>query len=155
MPEPAAARIAQLALPLLLRLPPETSHALGLRGVKLLARRWPVPAVPGGRTIEIFGRHFAHPVGLAAGFDKNGDYLDALGALGFSHIEVGTVTPRPQAGNPRPRLFRLRGAQALHRRAPALAIEDFRPDEEWGGHRAGAAPSGCASAARAAPKEAR
>jgi dihydroorotate dehydrogenase len=113
MPEPAAVRIAQLALPLLLRLPPETSHALGLRGVKLIARRWPLPAVPGGRSIEIFGQRFVHPVGLAAGFDKNGDYLDALGALGFSHIEVGTVTPRPQAGNPRPRLFRLRGAQAL------------------------------------------
>jgi dihydroorotate dehydrogenase len=113
MPDSAGARIAQLALPLLLRLPPETSHALGLRGVKLLARCWTAPAAPDGRTIELFGRRFAHAVGLAAGFDKNGDYLDALGALGFSHIEVGTVTPRPQAGNPRPRLFRLRGAQAL------------------------------------------
>ena len=59
------------------------------------------------------GLRFAHPVGLAAGFDKNADYLDALGALGFSHIEIGTVTPRAQPGNPRPRLFRLRRAGAL------------------------------------------
>jgi dihydroorotate dehydrogenase len=56
--------------------------------------------------VHRFGLAFAHPLGLAAGFDKNGDYLDALGALGFSHIEVGTVTPRPQAGNPKPRMFR-------------------------------------------------
>jgi dihydroorotate dehydrogenase len=52
-------------------------------------------------------------VGLAAGFDKNGDYLDALGALGFSHIELGTVTPRPQPGNPKPRMFRIPGHLAL------------------------------------------
>jgi dihydroorotate dehydrogenase len=59
------------------------------------------------------GLSFAHPLGLAAGFDKNGDYLDALGALGFAHIEVGTVTPRAQPGNPKPRLFRIPGMQAL------------------------------------------
>jgi dihydroorotate dehydrogenase len=53
------------------------------------------------------GLRFAHPLGLAAGFDKNGDYLDALGVLGFSHIELGTVTPRPQPGNPKPRMFRI------------------------------------------------
>ena len=56
--------------------------------------------------MSCLGLEFAHPVGLAAGFDKNGDHLDALGALGFSHIELGTVTPRPQPGNPRPRMFR-------------------------------------------------
>ena len=53
------------------------------------------------------------PLGLAAGFDKNGDYLDALGAIGFSHVELGTVTPRPQPGNPKPRMFRVPGATAL------------------------------------------
>ena len=60
-----------------------------------------------------FGLEFAHPVGLAAGFDKNGDHLDALGCLGFSHIELGTVTPRPQAGNPKPRMFRARHLTGL------------------------------------------
>src|SRR4051812_7288923 len=105
--------LARAALPLLLRLPPEAAHALGLRGLKLLGSRWPAPLAPASLAVEVFGLRFAHPVGLAAGFDKNGDYLDALGALGFSHIEIGTVTPNPQAGNPRPRLFRLRGARAL------------------------------------------
>ena len=105
--------LARAALPLLLRLPPETAHNLGLRGLKLLASRWPVLDAPAALAVRAFGLDFAHPVGLAAGFDKNGDYLDALGALGFSHIEVGTVTPRAQAGNRRPRLFRLRDSQAL------------------------------------------
>jgi dihydroorotate dehydrogenase len=105
--------LARAALPLLLRLPPETAHSLGLHGIKLLAPRWSAVAAPARLRIHTLGLRFAHPLGLAAGFDKNGDYLDALGALGFSHIEIGTVTPRPQPGNQRPRLFRLRGAQAL------------------------------------------
>jgi len=109
----AASRLAHLALPLLQRLPPETAHALGLRALKLLARGWAAPPVPATLAVQALGLRFAHPVGLAAGFDKDGDYLDALGALGFSHVEIGTVTPRPQPGNPRPRLFRLRGAGAL------------------------------------------
>jgi dihydroorotate dehydrogenase len=109
----AIPRLARLGLPLLLRLPPEASHALGLRGIKLLASGWPAPEVPPGLAVEAFGLRFAHPIGLAAGFDKNGDYLDALGALGFSHVEIGTVTPRPQPGNPRPRLFRRRESRAL------------------------------------------
>jgi dihydroorotate dehydrogenase len=62
---------------------------------------------------EIWGVDFAHPVGLAAGFDKDGRYVNALGALGFGHVEVGTVTGRAQAGNPKPRLFRLPGDEAL------------------------------------------
>jgi dihydroorotate dehydrogenase len=105
--------LARAALPLLLRLPAETSHTLGLRGLKLLARGWPAPAIAPALALEAFGLRFTHAVGLAAGFDKSGDFLDALGALGFSHVEVGTVTPRPQPGNPRPRLFRLRAARAL------------------------------------------
>jgi dihydroorotate dehydrogenase len=105
--------VTRVALPLLLRLPPEASHALGLRGLKLLSSSWAAPEVAPRLAVEAFGLRFAHPVGLAAGFDKNGDYLDALGALSFSHIEIGTVTPRPQPGNQRPRLFRLRDAQAL------------------------------------------
>jgi dihydroorotate dehydrogenase len=105
--------LSRAALPLLLRFPPELSHSLGLRALELLSRGSPAPAVAPSLGVEAFGLRFAHAVGLAAGFDKNGDFLDALGALGFSHIEIGTVTPRPQPGNRRPRLFRLRGAQAL------------------------------------------
>jgi dihydroorotate dehydrogenase len=113
MPAGGAARTTvALGLPVLQRLPPETAHHLALRGLELLRHCWRVPALS-GLDIDLLGHRFAHPVGLAAGFDKNGDHLDALGALGFSHIEVGTVTPRPQPGNPRPRLFRLRGARAL------------------------------------------
>jgi dihydroorotate dehydrogenase len=105
--------LARTALPFLLRLPPETSHTLGLLGIKLLASRWAAPVAPTSLAVEILGLRFAHPVGLAAGFDKNGDHVDALGALGFSHIEIGTVTPRPQPGNPPPRLYRIRRARAL------------------------------------------
>ncbi|HEX6396085.1 MAG TPA: quinone-dependent dihydroorotate dehydrogenase [Steroidobacteraceae bacterium] len=112
-PADSAAWLARAALPLLLRLPPELSHSLGLRGIELLARAWRVPPVSPHGAVQAFGVRFTHPIGLAAGFDKNGDHLDALGALGFSHIEIGTVTPRPQPGNARPRLFRLRDSQAL------------------------------------------
>jgi len=63
--------------------------------------------------VEVAGLQFPNRVGLAAGFDKNARYLRAAHALGFGHVEVGTITPRPQAGNPKPRLFRLPGAQAL------------------------------------------
>jgi dihydroorotate dehydrogenase len=70
-------------------------------------------SIPAALAVRCFGLRFSHPLGLAAGFDKNGDYLDALGALGFSHIELGTVTPRPQPGNPKPRMFRIPGSDAL------------------------------------------
>jgi dihydroorotate dehydrogenase len=63
--------------------------------------------------VRCLGLQFAHPLGLAAGFDKNGDCLDALGGMGFSHVELGTVTPRPQAGNPKPRMFRIPDKRAL------------------------------------------
>jgi len=64
-------------------------------------------------TRQVMGIEFPNPVGLAAGFDKNGEYLDALHALGFGHLEAGTVTPRPQPGNPKPRLFRLVEHEAI------------------------------------------
>jgi len=108
-----AAVLARAALPVLQRLPPEPAHELALRALQLTRRAWRPPAASTRLAVRAFGREFAHPVGLAAGFDKNGDYLDALGALGFSHVEVGTVTPRPQPGNPKPRLFRLRDRHAL------------------------------------------
>jgi dihydroorotate dehydrogenase len=107
------AAIAGAALPILTRLDPELAHDLGLIGLKCLRPLWPVLRIPAGSSVRCFGLQFAHPVGLAAGFDKNGDYLDALGAVGFSHVELGTVTPRPQPGNPKPRMFRIPGSLAL------------------------------------------
>src|SRR5271168_308374 len=106
-------RIAQAFLPILRRLDPESAHDLGLAGLRLLEPLWPQLPVPAGLSVNCFGLQFAHPLGLAAGFDKNGDYLDALGALGFSHIELGTVTPRAQPGNPKPRMFRVPHSCAL------------------------------------------
>jgi len=106
-------RIAQASLPILTRLDPETAHDLGLAGLRWFEPLWPEPEVSPSLAVRCFGLQFAHPLGLAAGFDKNGDYLDALGALGFSHIELGTVTPRPQTGNPKPRMFRVAHSCAL------------------------------------------
>ncbi len=101
---------------LLFRLEPETAHSVTLHGLRvaerlrLLSTLMPrVPASP----VELMGLRFPNAVGLSAGLDKDGDCVDALGALGFGFIEVGTVTPRPQAGNPRPRLFRLVRERAL------------------------------------------
>lgn len=102
-----------LLRPLLFRLPPEAAHHLTLTALRL----WRRAGLSAGRTRDfpcrVMNLDFPNPVGLAAGLDKNGDYIDALGALGFGFIEVGTVTPRPQPGNPAPRLFRLPSAQAL------------------------------------------
>ncbi|MFM1896348.1 MAG: hypothetical protein RLZZ385_1422 [Pseudomonadota bacterium] len=102
---------------LLFCLPAETSHDVALRLMALgkhlgllgllAARQRP------GTGVRVMGLDFPNPVGLAAGLDKNADYIDALAALGFGFIEVGTLTPRPQPGNPRPRLFRLRSEQAI------------------------------------------
>jgi dihydroorotate dehydrogenase len=107
------AALAAAALPILTRLAPETAHDLGLSGLKLLRPVWPEQAIPAAISLRCFGLAFSHPLGLAAGFDKNGEFLDALGALGFSHIELGTVTPRAQPGNPKPRMFRIPGKFAL------------------------------------------
>jgi dihydroorotate dehydrogenase len=109
----AASLLARASLPLLLRLDPELAHDLGLVGLGLLRPFWPVQSDAAGAAVSCMGLRFSHPLGLAAGFDKNGDYLDALGAMGFSHIELGTVTPRPQPGNPKPRMFRIPQAGAL------------------------------------------
>jgi len=106
-------RIAQATLPILTHLDPEMAHDLGLAALRWLAPLWPKLEVSPQLSLRCFGLQFAHPLGLAAGFDKNGDYLDALGALGFSHIELGTVTPRPQPGNPKPRMFRVPHSCAL------------------------------------------
>jgi dihydroorotate dehydrogenase len=109
----ATSVIARASLPILTRLDPELAHDLGLAGLRWLRPLCGVPDLPAGMTVNCCGLKFAHPLGLAAGFDKSGDYLDALGALGFSHVELGTVTPRPQPGNVKPRMFRIPESRAL------------------------------------------
>jgi dihydroorotate dehydrogenase len=96
----------RLARPFLLALDPEDAHRLAIRVLKFAPL--PPPAADDARlAIRVFGLNFPNPVGMAAGFDKNAEAPDALLRLGFGFVEVGTITPRPQPGNPRPRLFRL------------------------------------------------
>src|ERR1700742_4400742 len=96
----------------LFRLPPEKAHALTLNMVRTLGRLKPPPR-QSDPPVQAFGLTFKNRVGLAAGFDKNGVAVDGWFSLGFGHVEVGTVTPKPQPGNPRPRVFRLPGAAAV------------------------------------------
>jgi len=110
-----AALIARSSLPILARCDPEWAHDTGLSGLNFLRPLGPIAMPPQGLELSCLGLTFAHPLGLAAGFDKNGDYLDALAGLGFSHIELGTVTPRPQPGNPKPRMFRAPGIALVNR----------------------------------------
>lgn len=101
---------------LLFRLPPEQAHNLALNGLDLAHRLGVLSAFapePNALPVNVMGLDFPNPVGLAAGLDKNADHLDALGALGFGFIEVGTVTPLAQPGNPKPRMFRLPEHQAI------------------------------------------
>ncbi|MBS7325159.1 MAG: quinone-dependent dihydroorotate dehydrogenase [Thiopseudomonas sp.] len=106
----------RLARPLLFSLSPETAHdvSLDLLGA---AGRLGVSKVLGGRPrklpIAVMGIDFPNPVGLAAGLDKNGDAIRGLSDLGFGFVEIGTITPRPQPGNPKPRIFRLPQAEAV------------------------------------------
>lgn len=96
---------------LLFRLEPENAHHLVLSALKHIPQFCFKPVT--GTAVQAMGLHFPHHIGLAAGLDKNGEYLDALSKLGFAFIELGTVTPRPQEGNPKPRLFRLPEAHAI------------------------------------------
>ena len=102
-------------------LPPETAHKVSMKGLHFAA------ALPFGKqvlksnfqykgsdlSLKLFGLTFPNPVGLGAGFDKNAEHLDVLDLLGFGFIEIGTVTPKAQAGNPTPRLFRIPNQKAL------------------------------------------
>ena len=104
-----------LVKPLLFRLEPERAHELAIDALSILAR---TPGLPGwmkawnqspgssSSPIEVFGLSFPNRVGLAAGFDKNAVCWPACEALGFGHVEIGTVTAKPQPGNPKPRMFR-------------------------------------------------
>jgi dihydroorotate dehydrogenase len=99
-------RLSRLAEPALRLLDPETAHRAAIMALKVLPSGAP-PAHDPRLALEAFGVNFPNPLGLAAGFDKNAEVPGAMLALGFGFVEVGTLTPRPQAGNPRPRLFRL------------------------------------------------
>ncbi len=103
----------------LFQLPPESAHSIGLQGLnfayqfglnKLL---FPVSNNVEQNSCEVMGLKFQNKIGLAAGLDKNADYIAALATLGFGFLEVGTVTPKPQPGNPQPRLFRLPNEEAI------------------------------------------
>ncbi len=105
--------VASYLLPLLRRLDPERAHNLALVALRLgLAGRAPENDDP-ILAVETLGLRFTNPIGLAAGFDKNAVAVSALTRLGFGFIETGTITPRPQPGNPRPRMFRLEQDQAV------------------------------------------
>ncbi len=98
---------------LLFKLDPETSHNLSLSSLKIAEKIGVIKSSVSGHQKNVMGLSFPSPVGLAAGLDKNGDYIHAMAALGFGFIEIGTVTPRAQEGNPRPRLFRLPEKEAI------------------------------------------
>jgi dihydroorotate dehydrogenase len=105
-----------LLRPLLFSLDAESAHHLTLESLQIAARTGvlrPCLSRVAPMPCRVMGIEFPNPVGLAAGLDKNGDYIDALAALGFGFLEIGTITPRPQPGNPRPRMFRLPEARAV------------------------------------------
>ena len=94
----------------------ETAHGIGMSGVSFLNAAGFAGLLakpPVSCPVEVMGLTFPNPVGLAAGLDKNGDYIDGLARLGFGFLEIGTITPRPQEGNPKPRLFRIPEAQGI------------------------------------------
>ena len=102
-----------LARPLLFTLAPERAHELTLSMLDKAYKLGFMHQKVANKPVTCMGIEFPNPVGLAAGLDKNGAHIDALSALGFGFIEIGTITPRPQAGNPQPRLFRIPEAKAI------------------------------------------
>ena len=125
---------------LLFLIDPETVHEYALRGLRL-ASSLPLPNRKGSSLRrEVFGLSFSNPVGLAAGFDKNGIAIPALAALGFGSVEIGTVTAVTQPGNPKPRMFRVPEAEAIinrlgfnNRGAAAMAerLQTLRQSTQW------------------------
>jgi len=97
----------------LFSLPPETAHHLSLKSLKKLNKLGLMKQTLPSKPVSVMGITFPNCVGLAAGLDKDGEYIDGLAGLGFGFIEIGTVTPRPQDGNPQPRLFRLPKSEAI------------------------------------------
>src|SRR6266702_7394392 len=135
----------RLVRPLLFSINPETGHRLTIGSLRVasrvdLALRALNVFQPPPKPKKLFGLNFPNPIGLAAGLDKNGIGLPAWAALGFGFIEIGTVTAKPQPGNPKPRIFRLPAQQALVNRlgfnndgADAIAdrLRRLRNDERW------------------------
>ncbi len=106
----------ELIRPVLFQFDPETAHHLGLAALRLSAKLGPFNPMRQtmvGHPRTVMGLEFPNPVGLAAGMDKNGDCIEGMAALGFGFLELGTVTPVPQPGNPKPRMFRLIDQQAV------------------------------------------
>jgi dihydroorotate dehydrogenase len=101
-----------VSLPLLRWFDPEDAHRLAIQGLRLLPPIRPRPDDP-KLAVRAFGLNFPNPIGMAAGFDKSAEAPDALLRLGFGFVEIGSVTPKPQIGNPRPRLFRLERDEAV------------------------------------------
>ncbi|RLA09044.1 MAG: quinone-dependent dihydroorotate dehydrogenase [Gammaproteobacteria bacterium] len=100
----------KISRPFLFALPPEVAHSFSLKMLKIWAN---FSLVEYKKPVEVMGLQFPNKIGLAAGFDKNGDYIDALESLGFGCIEIGALTPKPQQGNDKPRLFRYKKEQAI------------------------------------------
>jgi dihydroorotate dehydrogenase len=97
----------ELGPPLLRLLPPEAAHRASVLALRAGLVPGPAEPDPPSLGVALWGWQFPNPIGLAAGFDKNAEVPDAMLRFGFGFVETGTVTPRPQPGNPRPRLFRL------------------------------------------------
>ena len=102
-----------LIRPLLFSLDPETAHDFTIRSLHLAGRVLPPPATPDDGAVNVMGLRFPNRIGLAAGLDKNGEAIDGLARLGFGFIEIGTITPRAQPGNPKPRMFRVVSARGI------------------------------------------
>lgn len=102
-----------LIRPLLFSLDPETAHDFTIRSLHLAGRVLPPPATPDDGPVNVMGLRFPNRIGLAAGLDKNGEAIDGVARLGFGFIEIGTITPRAQPGNPKPRMFRVISARGI------------------------------------------
>lgn len=103
----------QLIRKFLFTLPAESAHDLALKSLQVSAPFWKLIQGKVNKPVNVLGLSFDNPVGLAAGLDKNASYIDGIAAQGFGFIEVGTITPKPQEGNPKPRMFRLEEHQAI------------------------------------------
>src|ERR1700756_337845 len=106
-------RLHDLTRPLLMRMDAETAHNLTLKALKYGLGPKIAPVTDPALEVVLWDRKFPNPVGLAAGFDKNAEVVGPMFGLGFGFVEAGTVTPKPQAGNPKPRIFRDEANQAV------------------------------------------
>ena len=124
-----------LIRPLLFKLDAETAHGLTLYASDVAQRsglsKW-VNTPPADLPVKAFGIDFPNPVGLAAGLDKNGEHLDGLAAMGFGFVEIGTVTPRSQAGNDKPRMWRYPQMRAVRNRMGFNNSGGMRPPSACG-----------------------